>query len=226
MPEYQKLVYWPDENGENFDRAHTYSSTPGHNGWAITDTSSSGTPTYANANGGGVVITLESTSEAQTVALYQADKLIWDIDEIQSFSFYAKVSGVDSVTTICMGLASAHNATADSIAFNAWFRMQGSASTSAVVVETDDGTTDLDDKATAATLASTLKKFTIDLSNGKSDIRFYIDDTRVASTTTFDADQYSAGVQPYFLVAKASGTGVPALTIARIEPVMVSRTLA
>ena len=213
-------------SGEWFDRAHTYSSTPGHNGWAITDTSSSGTPTYANANTGGAVLTLEATSEAQLVALYQADKLIWDIDELQTFSFYAKVSGVDSVTLICMGLASAHNATADSIAFNAWFRIQGSASTSNVVVETDDGTTDLDDKATGTTLSSTLKKFTIDLTNGKSDIRFFINDDRVAATTTFDADQYASGVQPYFTLQKASGTGVPALTIVGIDPVLVSRSLA
>lgn len=225
MAEYYKHLNWPSEEGESFQRAQTLSSTPGQNGWAITDTSSGGTPTYVTNNGGGLTITLDNTSEAQTVALYQADKLIWDIDELQSISFFAKVSGVDSVTTICMGLASAHNATADSIAANAWFRMQGSASTSAVVVESDDGTTDNDDKATGATLSSTLKKFTIDLTNGKSDVRFYIDDTRVATTTTFDISGYSSGVQPYFLLAKASGTGTPALTIRHIDPVKLSSPL-
>jgi hypothetical protein len=225
MPEYQQLVAWPSEQGEFFDRGQTYGATPGQNGWVITDVSSSGTPTYVNSDGGGFVATLAATSEAEQVTLSQGDKLIFDIDEIQVVSFYALVSGVDAVTTILMGVASAHNTTPDSVAAHAWFRMEGSASTSNVVVETDDGATDNDDKATGQTLAAVLKKFTIDFSNGKSDVRFFIDDQRVAASTTFSMAGYSGKLQPYFSVQKASGTGIPALTVRAILPVKCSKLL-
>lgn len=226
MPEYQELEYWPNTQGESFTRGQTFTTTPGHNGWAIKDTSAAGTPTYVTANGGGAVLTLVNTSEEEVVTLYQGDRLPFDIDEIQSFSFLAKVSGVDAVTTIVMGLATAQNDTEDSVTNLAWFRMEGSASTSNVVVETDDGTNDNDDKATGATLSSTLKKFTVDFTNGKSDVRFYIDDQRVAASTTFDMSNTSGQLQPFFQVHKASGTGVPAITIRKIYPVLLSRSYA
>ena len=91
MAESQRVACWPNAQGEFFDRAQTYSSTPGHNGWAIADTSSAGTPTYVNQDGGGFVATIAATSEAENVCLYQADRLIFDIDEIQSMTFFAGV---------------------------------------------------------------------------------------------------------------------------------------
>ena len=226
MAESQRVACWPNAQGEFFDRAQTYSTTPGENGWTIADTSAAGTPTYANQDGGGVVLTLEATSEAQNVCLYQADRLIFDIDEIQSMTFFAKVSGIDAVTTLTMGLGSARNATPDSVATNAWFRMEGSASTSNVVCETDDATTDNDDKATGTTLSSTLKKFTIDFTKGKTDVRFYIDDTRVATATTFDVSAATGKMQPIFQIQKASGTGTPAVTIVAIDPIVCSKALS
>ena len=66
-----------------------------------------------------------------------------------------------------------------------WFCVKGSASTSAVVVETDDTVTDNDDKATGETLAGVYKTFLIDFSQGLSDVRFYIEGERVAASTTF-----------------------------------------
>lgn len=212
-------MLWED----HFLRAQAYSTTPGFNGWTIKDTSASGTPTYVNS-AAGAVLTLAATSEAEIVTLYQNDVLIYDIDQIQSISFDAKVSGIDAATTLCFGLASAQNDTADSVTANAWFRMEGSASTSNVVVETDDGTNDNDDKATGTTLASTMKRFTIAFgeSGGAAntkDVRFYIDNQRVASTTTFDMSNYTSGLQPFVQLQKASGTGTPAVTIRRVQVV-------
>lgn len=227
MPEHNRVFLWPAFGGESFQWAHTYSSTPGPHGWAVGDSSSSGTPTYVNNTGGGFTATLDSTSEAEYVYLFQADKLVFDINELKSpVSFIAEVSGVDAVTEIVLGLASAHNATNDTVAANAWFRMQGSASTSAVVVETDDGTNDNDDVATGATLDGVAKEFTIDFSNGKSDVRFFIDNQRVAAGTTFDMSNYSGGLQPYFRVGKASGTGTPSITVHFIDPVPLSLYLS
>ena len=96
--------------------------------------------------------------------------------------------------------------------------MQGSASTTALVAETDDGTTDNDDVATGATLAAVYKSVKIDFTNGVSDVRFYIDGERVAAATTFSLAAITAGqnVQPIVQIQKASGTGVPSVTIAQI----------
>lgn len=208
---------WSDK----FDRAQSYTTTPGANGWTIKDTSSSGTPTYLNAteDGGSAVLTLASTSEEEIVTLYQNDVLNFDVRMIQHARFVAKVSGIDSTTTLVIGLASAQNDTEDSVATNAWFRMQGSASTSNIVVETDDATTDNDDKATGQTLSSTYKLLHIDFTRGLSDVRFYIDGEPVATGTTFDMSALASGsnVQPFVQLHKASGTGTPAVTLALVE---------
>lgn len=201
-----------------FDRAQAYTTTPGHSGWTIADTSSSGTPTYLNIteDGGAAKLTLASTSEAEIVTLYQNDVLIYDLAQLQNVWYIAKVAGVDAVTTLTMGVGSARNDTDDSVATNAWFRMEGSVSTTAVVVETDDATTDNDDKATGETLAAVYKKFLIDFSQGLPNVRFFIDGARVATATTFDMSALTAGlnVQPIVQLQKASGTGVPSVTIA------------
>lgn len=204
------VINWRD----NFRRAQSYTTTPGVNGWTIKDTSSSGAPTYVNG-AAGAVLTLAATSEEEIVTLYQNDILIFTLADIAFVEMVLKVSGIDSVTTLVAGLASSQNDTEDSVATNCWFRMQGSASTTAVVAETDDGTTDNDDKSTGQSLSSTNKTFRIDFERGLSDIRFYIEGQRVADGQTFSMASVAAGttVQPFVQLHKASGTGTPAVTI-------------
>lgn len=220
----RQLYNWPQTDGDRFARAQVFSTTPGQNGWTIADTSAAGTPTYlcVTEDGGACTLTLASTSESENVCLYQNDVLFMDIRQIQRFEFMAKVSGVDSVTTIVMGLGSARNDTPDSVSVNVWFRMEGSASTSNVVCETDDNTTDTDDKASGYTLSSTWKRFEIDFTNGLSDIRFFIDGERAAVAQTFSIASVASGqnVQPIFQIQKASGTGVPALSITGVKAVL------
>ena len=205
---------------ENYDRAQAFTTTPGEGGWTIADTSSSGTPTYLciTEDGGAAKLTLAATSEAENVCLYFNDVLPLDIASLHRIEFVAKVAGIDSVTTLVFGLGDARNDTPDTVATNCWFRMEGSVSTSNIVVESDDGVTDSDDKATGTTLSSTDKKFLIDFTNGISDIRFFIDGERVAAATTFTLAGITSGqnVQPMIQLQKASGTGVPSITIAQI----------
>ena len=204
-----------------FDRAQAFTTTPGQNGWTAADTSSAGTPTYLciTEDGGAAKLTCTSTSEAQIVTLYHNDVLAFDVRKIKMVEFIAKVAGIDAVTTLTMGLGSARNDTDDSVATNAWFRMEGSVSTTAVLAETDDATTDNDDKATGASLAAVYKKFVISFESGITDVRFFIDGERVAQATTFDMSALTAGlnVQPIFQIQKASGTGVPSVTIAMVN---------
>lgn len=204
-----------------FDRAQVFSATPGMNGWTAADTSAAGSPSYlcVTENGGAAQLTLAATSEAEIVTLYFNDVLPWDLRGLQYVKFVAKVSGIDAVTTLAFGVGSARNDTLDSVGHLAWFRVEGSASTSAVVVETDDTVTDNDDKATGETIGSVYKTFLIDFSGGLSDVRFFIEGERVAAATTFNMSGSTAdqNVQPIIQIQKASGTGVPSITIAAIE---------
>lgn len=221
----------------NFRGGYDFATTNPDGRWKITDTSSAGTPTYTGANLGGLVMTLSSTSEIQNVCLDFGDVLGYDIDELLRMEFIAKVNAaaIDSTTQIAMGMASARNDAIDSIAAAALFRMVGSDSTTAVVVETDDGTNDNDDKATGQTLGTSYKAFAIDFSQGvysqdppnfstggKGAVQFYMSNAygsleRVAQNTAFDMSNYSAGLQPYFQIQKTADTNVNALTILRVK---------
>jgi len=204
---------------DEFDYAITLSTTPGMNGWTIADTSSSGTPTYLGTteDGGSVTLTLVNTNEAEIVTLYQNDVLMYDPDDVSNFWWVAKVSGIDSTTTLVMGMATEQNDTADSVAEHVWFRMEGATSTTALVVETDDATTDNNDVATGTTLSSTYKRLLVDLSQGLTDVRFYVDGARVASGTTFSINSIASGhnMQPFVQLQKSGGTGTPAVQLAQ-----------
>lgn len=212
---------WPWPGGEHFTRAQEFTTTPGQNGWTAVLTGTTPTALCITADGGAAKLTLTSTSESQLAVLYHNDVLAFDVRQLKYIEFVALVAGVDSVSTIVFGLASAHNTTLDSIATNAWFRMQGSASTANVVVETDDAMTDNDDVATGQTLSGTYKTFKIDFERGLTDVRFFIEGERVAAGTTFNMSALGSGlnVQPYIAVAKASGTGVPSITVAKVQPI-------
>lgn len=207
---------------DNFARAQAFTTTPaGEFGWTIKDTSSAGTPTYLclTDDGGAAKLLCDNTSEAQIITLYQNNVLPYDLALLQYVDFVAKVGGIDSVTTLVFGVCTAQHDTSDSTDVHAWFRMEGSASTTAVVLETDDATTDYNDKATGVSLSTTYKKFTIDFTNGLSDIRFFIDGARVGQAVTHTLASITAGqnVQLYCQLQKASGTGVPYVQFSQIS---------
>jgi len=212
MSGIQDMLEWVDD----FVGGRTITATVGEGDWKVTDTSSAGTPTYAlvtpSANGE-VALTLEATSEVQNVCLDFGDKLCFDIDNIQSVEMRVKVSGCTSGTTLAFGLQSGRNDNTDSTTNNAQFKMVGATSTTAVVVETDDGTTDNDDVATGATLATTYKRFFIDFTGGKSNVKFYIDNQRVAAATTFSMAAATGSLQPFVQISKAANTNVDSVTI-------------
>lgn len=201
---------------DDFWGADTYSTAGQGSPWAIADTSAAGTPTYANVSPsatGEVALTLASTSEVENVCLSFGDVLPFDIDNLQCVEMRVKVSGCTTGTTIAWGLASARNDTPSSISARALFRMTGATSTTAVTVETDDNVTDSGLISSGATLATTYKKFLIDFSGGKSNVKFYIDGARVAASTTFSMSGYTASLQPFFQIQKTASTNVDAVTI-------------
>lgn len=184
--------------------------------WLVDDTSSSGTPTYVKGGiGGEAVLTLAVTEEPENVCLHHGDDLGFDIDDLITVEMRIKtVASLDSTTTIVAGMGSARADDPDAVAANAFFKLAGS---NAIVVETDDGTTDNDDVATGQSLVATYRKLVISFAAGKSDVRFFVDGERVAASTTFDMSGYSAGLQPIFQLQKTSDTNVDSLSIDYIK---------
>lgn len=207
---------------DDFWGADTFSTAGQGTPWAIADTSAAGTPTYANVTPsatGEVRLTLASTNEVENVCLSFGDTLCFDIDNLQRFEARVRVSGCTSGTSISWGLGSARNDDPTAMTALALFRMVGATSTTAVTVETDDNVVDVTPVTTGQTLATTYRKFLIDFTGGKSNVKFYIDGIRVAASTTFDMSNYTASLQPFFQIQKTASTNVDSMTIDYVKVV-------
>lgn len=206
---------------EDFLGAQVFSTTAASNvghSLTLTDTSSSGTPTIGvvtPSECGEVSIAFDSTTEVQNVCLSMGDKLCFDIDRVKSFRARVKQgqATIDSNSQFAIGLASARNDTIDSIAAFALFRLIG---TNEVMCETDDGTNDLDDKATGINISTSYVDLYIDLSN-KKDVRFYVGGQPVCQGVTFDMSNYSGSFQVYIQAQKASDSNTDSFAIDYVE---------
>jgi hypothetical protein len=200
--------------GDDFIGGATIAATVGEGMWKITDTSAAGTPTYtkdAAAHGGVVTLAHDLTVEVQNVCLDFGNKLQLDIDQLIDVEFRIKtVAALDSATTLTFGLQSDRADNTDSTTNNAQFKLVGS---NAVVCETDDGTTDNDDKATGKTLVDSYKRFVISFAAGKSDVRFYIDGDRVAAGTTFSMVAATGQLQPFVQIQKTADSNTDSVSI-------------
>ena len=189
--------------------------------WLVDDTSSSGTPTYTKGGiGGEATLALASTAEVENVCLHHGDDLNFDIDSLKRVEFRIKMgqAAMDTASQVAFGMCSARNDAIDSIAEQACFRVIGADDTTAVVCESDDGSNNNDDVATNQVLADSYKRFVIDFAGGKSDVKFYMDNgdgalSRVASGTTFNMSNYSAGLQPFVQIQKTSDTNTDSVVI-------------
>lgn len=208
---------------DDFTRKVTFSTTPeGGYGWTIADTSTSGTPTYATIddNSGLAKLLLDNTNEVQNVCLYHGDRLSFALANILRVEMIALVGGLASSASIAFGLGSARNDTLDSVATNAWFRLEGAGG--GILCETDDGTRDVDDVATGLTLGTTRRRFEIDFQRGLSNVQFNVSDAYslkpAARSQTFDMSAASsAKVQPLIQIQKTAATDVPYISIDRFR---------
>jgi len=209
---------------EFFGSGSLQASPGGGDRWDVTDTSSSGTPTYAyatNVETGGLSLAHSSTSEAQNVCLSFGDTLSMDIDRLRSVKCRVKLSQAtfDSASSLAIGVASARNDDIDTIAEQALFRLVGS---TAIVAETDDGSVNRDDIATGTTLSQDIATLCISFASGTSDVRFYVGIgdgglKRVCRGTTFDMSSYSGSLQPYIQLQKTSDSNADGVLIDMYE---------
>jgi hypothetical protein len=214
---------------DDFIGGGTFVGSAGLDPWVIADTSSAGTPTYTRLDHGetagdfapGVAqLLFDSQAEAQNVCLSFGNKLSFDINKVRGFECRVRQGQAtkDSETTIAFGLTGDRHDTIDTIAVAAIFRLAAATASNVVVVETDDTVTNNDDVATGQSLSNSWRTFKIDFSKGLTDVRFFMDDSnggmvRVAASTTFDMSGYSAALQPFFQIQKASDANTDSLEI-------------
>ena len=210
---------------DDFFGARAYSATAASNvghGYLIDDTSAAGTPTYVAVDGsakGEIAVDMDTQAEAQNVCLHQADKLQFDIDKITEVNIRVKLNqaALDSTTMFAIGVTGDRNDAIDSIAQAAIFRVVGADDTTAIVVETDDGTVNNDDVSTGKTLLNVYKDLTISFAAGTDDVRFYVDGEPVATSTTFDMSNYTGSLQLFAQIQKTSDANANGFTIDRWE---------
>lgn len=180
----------------------------------LTDVTGAAPPTHVR-NGGNAILSLTADNQAQILGLHHNDALTFDIDDIQRVEMRVKIGAATftSGSILTFGVGSARNDTADSVGEHAWFRMEGANSTTVVYVESDDAVRDNNDVSTGVTLGTTFKRFVIDFTGGKSNVRFFIDGQRVATATTFDMSNYSGGLQPIIQLQKAANVNADTCTI-------------
>jgi hypothetical protein len=180
----------------------------------MTDVTGAAPPTHVRS-GSEAILTLTADNQAQILGLHHNDSLAFDIDDILNVEMRVRIGAATftSGSILTFGVGSARADTANDVAAHAWFRMEGANSTTLVYCETDDGTRDIDDISSGTTLGTTYKKFVIDFSGGKSDVKFYIDGARVAAAQTFNMSAYSSGLQPIVQLQKAANTNADACRV-------------
>jgi hypothetical protein len=182
--------------------------------WLVDDTSVTGTPTYTKGTSV-LTMTLNNDSAIVNICSHFGDALDFDIDLIQRLEMRVRIGAATftSGSILVFGLGSARDDTPDSVTANAWFRMEGANSTTLVYAESDDGTRDVNDISTGVTLGTTFKRFVIDFTGGKSDVKFYIDGQRVCASQTFDMSAYSLGLQPIIQLQKTAVGNVDSVVV-------------
>jgi len=168
----------------------------------------------ADTGGGVCAMIFDADNNAEDAVLYWGDQRGIDVNAGAIFETRINMAVVPGTAVVAVfGLAGDHNLTKDSITEGAWFRLEASA---AVVAETDDTTNNNDDIATGVTMvAGTYNTFRIDFTD-ISNVLFYIDGAAVATATTFDMSNLTAGeaiMQPYFSIDKGATTALGTLDI-------------
>ena len=182
--------------------------------WNVVDVGDATEAIVADSSNGQFLLHLAATNEAEDAVLYHGDNKTFDVGN--GLIFEARVNmAVAPGVGVCavFGMCGDHNLDKDTVTEAAWFRFDASL---VCKVETDDTTNNNDDIATGHTaVAGTYDIYRIDFTD-LTDVKFYINGTRVASGTTFDMSNLTAGeqqMQPYFSLDKTSGTGLGDINI-------------
>lgn len=208
---------------DDFAGAQTFPFAAGVGRWAVKKTAAAGSPTAAivtPGTTGELALTLAANNEAENLGLCFFDNLCFDIAKVRFVIWHAKLSGVlSNVQTACLGIAGAQNDTNTSMV-GALFNIVGDGVSNALqprTKHTTGGGSTVNQTSTSV-LSPTIRELVIDLQN-KKDVKFYVDGARLMKDTgvKHDLSGMTGSIQPIAQINKASGTGVPVLTLDRVE---------
>lgn len=206
--------------------AATGSKDVDSSGWTYVLVNNPTAAIVANADNGVFALTLVNNAQ-ETATLYWDDELNIDVDKEPVLVFRARLvcaagGALDSATHVVMGFASATDPTTDSVAQNAWIRMEGANNN--ILLESDDATTNTDDKDSGVDYVdSTWYEFMVSMSSlhgaSPTNVRFFYRSTLggawtelTNAGTTFKV-LAATNVQPYFRIMKSSDANTDALQI-------------
>jgi hypothetical protein len=180
-----------------------------------------------SAAGGVMSFNLTADNQKQEAGIYFADYENFNIDKGVIAEFRAAVHTTPTgQAELYFGLANAYVegpiAEADAgPTVHALFCYDGAITPT---VHTDDTSNDNNAKSTGVTsVLDTYEVFRIEILSA-ADVRFYIDGTRVASSTTFDMSTGSDVVlQPFIMAHKETGVGVGALYVDSVKVWQMTR---
>lgn len=182
--------------------------------WLTTqDTSPAGAPVFdfvADGAGGQWAMALATTNEIEEITLYQGDQRTIDLSKKPIVRGKLKVKsdvtgggGLFAAGDVFVfGVASDRAAVLDNIVTNAWFRFEGANHN--ILVESDDGVTDTDDKDTGQDwVEDTFVELEIDMRN-PAGVRFKVNGTDRTPTGFTFAVPSTGVVQVFCEVRKAA----------------------
>lgn len=183
--------------------------------WSKKVVKTAGTVTVAgkaDAANGTIECALDNTSEEQEAMLYMGDQRLFKIT--QGLVFETRVALTTLPTLVAeavFGLVGDYAKGPDNITYSIFFTADGSG---AIVCEADDNATDSSQASGVTVTAGQWKVYRIDCRD-VTDIKYYINGARVASSATipYAATGANAVLQPYFGLYKASGAGVGKLEV-------------
>ena len=179
--------------------------------WTATIVKTAGTPTSALLNTAPDGIwrgLLDNTDEVQSVRLFFNDVLPINPNAQTLWEAIVRIPvAIAANQQVRFGLASAYQANPDAIAKSLFFTLEADMH---LKYEGDDATTDVAAVDSGIVLAAgDWHHYGIEILD-RNAIRFFYDDNELA---TIALPALSGQVQPYFLVGKASGAGVPAIDV-------------
>lgn len=179
--------------------------------WAVIDTSAAGTPTLiraANVHGGVLEGKLAVTDEAEAIGIDFGDQLLFDVDSLITARFRFRAPTLNAADEVVIGMISAQADAPASLTEGVWASADGAQD---VHIESDDGTTRLDDQDSGLDLGNDVWADLVMDFASKSDVRVALavaaggQPARVLSAVTFDLSEYAAGLQPAAWITKSGG---------------------
>jgi len=164
----------------------------------------------ANGVNGFVLCSLTADDQKQDAALHMDDQLMFSIAQGAIFETRLSLTTLPTVDSVAsFGLWGAWGDGGS--AYRVGFEVPAGG---IVTCESDDNATDTSAATTTTLVAGTYYVFRIDCTN-QADIKFFINGTQVATSTTFNnaASAANSKCQPHLGLYKASGVGVGVLSV-------------